>query len=249
MTAVRVRRNGRPLFYDDPTGIDLRINGRPDLINRIMATGPSIYTPIFDGVGSTVVKDISGNGFNGTPANVVLGVSGIGDGRTAGSFNGTTSVITLPHTAMRAVFDKDVGSVLCWVSDPDWAGGNQFFVNLGINSNNQVLIHKGGGADQWRAEYRGGGTVKQAADNVAPSGYFSSLLTWDTTADEAIGYRDNVLIETMTSLGTWVGGNNINFALIGTNSVGAADLDGVAAHVAYWPRVLTDSERASVMIL
>ena len=71
--------------------------------STVLADSPDGYWPLDDANGSGSVRDASGNGHAGTPTNVTLGSSGYAnDGSTAGSFNGSTSHISIPFPAFSA---------------------------------------------------------------------------------------------------------------------------------------------------
>lgn len=61
----------------------------------------------------TVAVDASGNGYDGTYTDVTLGQSGIGDGKTAPLFNGTSSLVNCGD--LSSVMDPDVGTIALWV--------------------------------------------------------------------------------------------------------------------------------------
>ena len=67
--------------------------------------------------------DSSGNGRDGTYSNVTLGQSGIGDGKTAASFNGTSSNLDVYSAGLSSVFPGDEGSFIIWskMSSAVWA--------------------------------------------------------------------------------------------------------------------------------
>lgn len=195
--------------------------------------------------GGGVATDESGNGRVGAYSNVTLGQYGIGDGRTAALFNGTSSYCDIYSASLAAAFDGGEGTILAWVrAAPNDGTGRSILILQGSNSNNRIFLDKptAGGI---RARYTAGGTAKTFATAAAPSGWTSVIMTWSKTADDLRLYVGGALLEQLSGLGTWA------TALVSTTTViGASTNGGTAvwadriAHVWLWNTPLNAAQIA-----
>lgn len=250
MTAVRVRRNGRALFYDDPTGIDLRINGRPDLLNRIMALGPIQCVPIFDGVGATIAKDVSGNGLDGAPTDVTFGALGIGDGRSAGSFNGASSLINIFSPALAAVFNGAELTIQIAIKMSGagvWTDGtSRWSAVFQADANNYAGLLKHTNNDLFTSWRNSGGVFTQRQDAISSLEWLIYTMTVSESNDRQRLFLNGVQQGAdLNGLGAWVGA--LTLAVIGAVSLAPANVtDGAEQYVTLWDRELTPAEVGSI---
>src|SRR4030067_1007358 len=97
-------------------------------IKRRFGTALIGYWPLDEAAGASTVTDYSGQGNDGTPSNVTFGQGGIGDGRTAASFNGTTSYVDVYSAGLDADFNGDEYTFAIWwkvSSSAVWTDGTQ----------------------------------------------------------------------------------------------------------------------------
>lgn len=93
-------------------------------VKKIWGSSLIGYWPVWDGFGSSVARDISGNNRNGIYNNVILGQSGIGDGRTSGLYNGSTSFINIYSSTLANAFNGLEGLLItCQRLDASWTEG------------------------------------------------------------------------------------------------------------------------------
>ena len=83
-------------------------------IKRLFGTALIGYWPLDEAAGASTVTDYSGQANNGTPSNVTFGQAGIGDGRTSGSFDGTTGYVDAFSAGLATDFSGTEGTFACW---------------------------------------------------------------------------------------------------------------------------------------
>ncbi len=219
---------------------------------RVMALGPIGYWPLWDQSGTTA-QDISGNGFDGANSAVALGAPGIGDGRTASSYDGLTSVTVVASAGLSAAFDGSLLSIMVFLRVSGagvWTDGDtRHSVLFQADGANFVSVNKNTNNNQAQAWYNAGGVFKAIPFNTSTVSYINFILTAsDNTNDDELKLYVNGAQTgaTVTGLGTWAG--NPTTATIGRGGI-ASWFDGDEAHVALWDRVLTPAEALSIGVL
>lgn len=221
---------------------------------RVKALDPIGFWPLWEPVGTAganSVRDISGNGFHGTPTNVTFGEAGIGDGRSAGSFNGATSYINIFSPALAAAFNGAEGGFLTWhkVSGAGvWTDGvSRHLCAFQADATNYILCTKHANNNQIQVWLNSGGTFKnKTIAGVSFTDWFSIFVTWSETADQLIVYLNGVAQGApVTGLGVFAG--VITKALLGAGSVVPANvLSGSSQYNTLWDRPPTSTEAGSV---
>ena len=218
-------------------------------IDKIKAMNPIAYWPMSEPSGS-VALDASGNGRNGAYTGVTLGQAGIGDGRTAPSFDGVTSYNNVYGASLAAAFNGQQGSFLCWCkvqSAGVWTDGTTRRVILfQVDANNRVGIFKPTASNEMDCLYVAGGTSLGAAKTTfSPTGWFHVALTWNKSGDQMIFYVNGVAITPVsTGLGTFAGALLSTQTLLGSLNTGAAAQvwNGLMQHGAVFARTLSAAE-------
>lgn len=212
---------------------------------KVQALSPIAYWPMAE-LSGTVAQDASGNGRNGAYTAVTLGQSGIGDGRTAPSLDGTTSYNNVFGASLAAAINTAVGTVQVWFRMTENVDGtNRFLINLFTDVNNRLVLDRTA-ATTMRWRYVAGGTTKTLNITVANTLWHQFVVTWSKAADQAIGYLDGVQQgATQTGLGTWVGA--VGTALIGASTAAPTFAwSGLEAHAAIWTTVLSGTQVAAL---
>lgn len=203
---------------------------------RRLALVPSsivTYWPQADS-GSTAV-DESGNGRSGGYGNVTLNQPGIGDGRTAASYNGTSSYCSVYSTSLSAAFPSAEGTIELWAKTAAWADAVlRRFVIFSVNTSNRVSISVNSTANQLLFAYVAGGTAKNITVAETRTSWLYLACTWSKVADQFIAYVNGASVGApLTGLGTWTGSLSSAACLIGAaNNSGANVTNGQIAHVA-----------------
>ena len=216
---------------------------------KVLALSPIAYWPLWDAVGSAAAVDLMGLG-NGTPSNVTFGVTGIGDGKTAASCNGSNSLTNIYSAALASAFSGAAGTVFAWAQNDEWSGASyRRIFHFGADASNQVFISRRGGVDNLlHYSYTAGGTAKTVAiDTAGPSGFFPVAITWDINAgangEMRVYYNGSQAFATQTALGTWSGSLAATLAVIGSSSTSPSAIwSGDLAHIWTWNRALTPTE-------
>ena len=207
-------------------------------------------SPLALSVSGALLDGVLGTG----SAMPIMAQPGIGDGRSAFSFDGGDFVnVYTPSLASR--FDSAKGWALIWVRIPDaavWAdGAARRFIYLVADANNYAIISKNTTLNQVIFFYNAAGTIEQVGDTslAASTNWFLVAMTWDKAADEMKAYINGAQVGvTQTGLGTWVGSLAPTLTALGAAGTGGtAAHKGLLAHAAVGGgRVLTPAQVAAV---
>ena len=221
-------------------------------VARVLSLDPVAYWPLDDAPGSATIRDASGSGYGGVPkAGVVLGSAGIGDGRTAASFDGSMyQRITLPTGVLDGAFDRAAGAVIVWGRAGAGMAANDKLFTIGADADNWVNFQvSGAGRLESRLEF-GNARDNENHDLSTndPRGWHVYALVWDRGgANEVRHYLDGLLTETDSGVGDLAGAVSDEFTGIGGIGTNAyQNWKGEIAHVALFDRALTAAEVADL---
>jgi len=215
---------------------------------KIAAMGPIGYWPMDEPSGS-IAFDRSGNNRNGAYVGVTLGQPGIGDGRTAPSFDGATSYCNIYSASLAAAFNGAAGSQTIWCKVAGagvWLDGvTRRAMYALVDASNRAGLFKPTTASEIDCLYVAGGTALGAAKTAfSPTGWFHLALTWNKVADQMILYVNSIAITPVsTGLGVFAGALSATQTIIGSLSTAAAQVwSGNLAHGALFNRTLSAAE-------
>lgn len=218
------------------------------------------YLPLNEDVGSEVAIDNSGKGNSGLYSGVTLGATGIGDGLTAATFDGTASYVDLYSPTFNAEFNGAEGTMLVYgkVSGAGiWTDGNlRMTTVLRAVTANRVLIRRSNAANSINIIRDGGGVSSIININgINPTDYFFVAITWSEAADEFKAYykdASNPFAQsgaTQTGLGVFAGALSTTLANVGAeNQSGTQVWSGELVHHAVWNTPLTEDELNNIAI-
>lgn len=256
--------DGRPTFGGPALPVAAVSDGRPILggpavpvvvvagslksayTNKIVGLGPIGYWPQAESSGTTIV-DESGNARNGIYSNVTLGAVGIGDGRTAASYNGTTSYGNIYTAGLAAAFNGSELSILLWFQMSGsgvWTDGlTRRCIYVAADASNYVRMFKGSINNNFQWTYNAGGTVKGASTSMSPTTWQHVAITVSKANDRMRAYLNGTSIATLTGLGVWAGTPASTTCVIGaTTTVPVEVHSGLLAHTAIFDRELSAAE-------
>lgn len=219
--------------------------------DTIKALSPIAYWPLAEPSGS-VATDESGNGRSGAYMSVTLGVTGIGDGRTAAAFNGTTSRNNVYSASLAGAFNKDEGTIALWIQVANgwvWTdAADRRALLLGADTNNRIFVQKNAAVNQLSVQYVAGGTIKVVSvSSFSPLTWFHVALTWSKAADQVKFYLNGAQSgATQTALGTWAGALASGAAFVGCGSGPGNFMSGNLAHAAVWSSPLSAAQIATL---
>lgn len=220
----------------------------PTLANLITSTDPAnliAYWPLGDLTG-TVADDPVG-GFDGAYAGTVtLAQPGIGDGSPSVLF-GDDARVTLAAViaALDTPFDPTLGTIAiaCKVLNAAvWTDGvSRWPMTFGADANNRVRLNKPTTNNTFAFNYVAGGTFETRNHAFSSTSWFLAVMTWSTAADRVRMYINRTLLQTSTTLGTWVGAIVTGVSAIGgqTPTDTATNWSGWLAHACLWKSELT----------
>ena len=221
------------------TGTDLTYDQK----GRILATCPNnlaAYWPLADAAGTTTVEEITdyyGNK-DSTACAVTFGVTGIGDGRTAASFDAASSYINTYSACFSNQFSGSEGGIGCWgkvSASTVWGDSASRMLYIArVDSNNQAFIRKSASTNTLLYTYQSGGCRREMQYLCgSPTDYFQAALTWNNGASKAIAYYNGASVASSLSwVDPWQSGSLVATEnAIGAYPASAQLWDGSIAHV------------------
>jgi hypothetical protein len=219
--------------------------------SRVLALSPIRYWPLDDAAGSAIARELVAAD-NGTPANVTFGVAGIGDGKTAASFDGSSSNINIYSAALNAAFNGNNGSLLVWASVDVWAeGAGRRAAWLSNAAGTSSVAHTKWTDNRLRGSYTAGGTeTKVIHSALTTTALVHMAITWNRTTNEFKYFVSGAQSgTTQTTSGTFEGPLANNVCNIGSYNGGAQFWRGDIAHVALFNVDLTPTQIADLATL
>lgn len=253
------------VFADEPAMSVYVVSGLLDPLsalvytNKTKALAPAnliAYWPQAEKIG-TVAYDESGHDYHGTYNAVTLLQPGIGDGRTAASFDGSASYNNIYSAALDTALNKAEGTLSCWfqvASAGVWIDGAiRTLVSLRNGAGNLIELRKSSANNTFQAFYLVGGVNKNVAKaSYSPTTYQHVAITWSKAADQFKLYVGGIQEgATQTGLGTWVGALSPVQTNIGcrTNMAFDQGWKGRIAHVALWNTPLSAAQIAALAVV
>jgi len=212
------------------------------------------YWPLWEASG-TVANDVSGNGRNGATSGATLGVAGIGDGRTAYSFDGINDFVRLDNADFLTLTSyRDEGSFMMWWTVVDIAATRYpFWICDHLSSYTYRLLFEvtlTGILNAYRTD--GAGVTKKADYTFTPvaNTWYNTILTWSVSGNYFRQYLNGALVGTPATAVAAASANTLvaNRSQFGahTNSTPAGVHKGKIAHGALWSAPLTVGEIAAL---
>jgi hypothetical protein len=203
------------------------------------------YWPVLEASGTTA-KDLSGNGRNGTITGVDLAQPGIGDGRTAGYFDGTNDYINIHSAGLNTAFNGQEGTVGLWLKVPSAAytdGTSRLALSFRVDGNNNLDIRKSASNNFVTFNYAAGGTSKSVAHATSSTLWMHLLMTFSKSGDAMKAYVLGVQSgSTQTALGSWTGNLSAFNTTIGAISTTPSNVsNGWIRDVAVWTTPLAQA--------
>lgn len=196
----------------------------------------------------SVSTDSSSQANNGAYTAVTLGQTGIGDGLTAASFDGSTSFNNIYSAALNTDFNGQLFTVAGWAKVSAagvWTDATaRTLLRLRVDANNDLNIARTTTDDTLRAIYVAGGTSKNVSTTLSPTAWFHWAVTVSLAGDVLKFYINGAQVgSTQTGLGTWAGALTSTVCVIGAvSTVPGSVWSGLSAHVLLYNTVLSDAQ-------
>jgi len=234
---------GRALLYSGVETYD----------QKVLATGPIAYWPLWETAGVTAVNYGSlGAAANGTYVSIVPG-TGIGpDGGPCPWFDGAADYVNIFTPAFDAAFNGATGTALLWFRAAnvgvwtDAARGDTLM--LFDDAGNFYRMTKAAANNRWEGSgVAGAGTVTITRNASAEIIWIPTAITWSDSAnaDEFKAFWAGAQVgATSAALNAWAGGGlTATATAIGAYGAGVINpFHGWIAHCAIWDRVLPQAE-------
>jgi hypothetical protein len=166
------------------------------------------------------------------------------------NFDGINDFVDIYSTELNTILDTSKGSliIVARLSAVAWADGVfRRAISLQADVNNQLIIQKRAGANEFSVTYLAGGTNKTITWTGETSTDLNMwTMTWDTTADEVNGYRNSVLESTLNGLGVWAGNLGATTTNIGTTDQASNFFLGDLTYAILADEALTQSEISAI---
>jgi len=225
-------------------------NAYTQKVKAYYADGLIAYWPLWEALGATRARDLSPNGFYGTPTGATWESAGIGDGMTGVSLSGSGSKIDLA-AGLYDAFNSSEGTLLFWAKQSDWNQGGRYLAAFRDSTSHFVSVdHATDGIITWQFKTPAISAVQLSFDmsSLWSGGWHSLAFSWSLSTGLLIAYADGVEVAAGTHPGSW-GTSKISQAVLGArNSTPTSSFIGDMAHVALWDRVLTAAEIAHLAI-
>lgn len=226
--------------------------GYTDNVRAITAAPLLEYYPLADASGSTAV-DESGNGRNGTyGGGVTLGVTGIGDGRTAASFS--TGNVNIYTAGFAGAFNGQEFASSIWLKVSGagvWTDGTvRRALSLRTTGSDLCIIARDVTNNSLTITYTAtsGGSVTKALTltGLSTTDWFHLGVIISKSGDYARAYYNGVqAILTQTGLGTFTGSLSTTLTTLAAGSTSnVTPWSGAAAHAAIFGSGLTSADMA-----
>ena len=206
------------------------------------------YWPLAEPSGTTIV-DESGNARNGAYTSVTLGQQGIGDGRTAATFNGTTSTGNVYGASLAGAFNGAEGTFTAWLQMSGagvWTDAAiRRYATFTVDANNIIALFKHSTNNTIRCDYKAGSTLSSVSSTAVggSTAWFHVAITWSNAADQVKVYINGAQVgATQTGLGTWAGALSVGGAKIGSAETAANFWSGNEADAALWTTPLSAAQ-------
>jgi lysophospholipase L1-like esterase len=222
----------------------------------LKATTPLAYWTLGDASGTAAVDEMAlGNGALGAAgAAPTLGAEGIGDGRTAMSFDGG-DYVNIYSAALAAALTPAECSIMIWAKVSGvgiWSDAAiRYLFELRVDANNRIVIVRTVTANQIQGLYAAGGTTKTINFTTdARTTWFPLAVTVSKSADEVKFFFGGAQVgttQTGISAATWAGVLNSTRCNLGVDTQApGSPWSGSLAHAAVWNRALTPAEVAAL---
>lgn len=228
-----------------------------DRLRRVVGAGLVGHWPLWDASGAvaTAINDADRNGaYN---ANVTLGTEGIGDGRTAASFNGTTSAVNVLSAEAVAAITPDELTVMAWLQVGGagvWSDATTrrvIYLQAGSSANRIYIAKRSADATLEVSRSAGGAAKGVVTPAQSALGWLHIAVTVSVTANELRGYLNGEQYgSTQTPVASWAGGALDNMTIGATGYASPSVVwSGSLAHVAIINGALSAAQIAALGVL
>lgn len=229
------------------------LDADPTYQERLIALAPAsliAYWPLSEAAGGTAA-DASGHGRDGDTTDITFGATGIGDGLTAASCNGTSSLISFAAHGFPAAFSGAAGTFACWARVANagvWTDGTDRAVMVvRADASNYTSIYRDSGANN-RLTFQciTGGAAKFVVTTALGgiTAWMHLAMTWNVGADAFLAYGNGTQLGT-TQNGLLAWGGVPAITKLGSFS-GNQWWSGSLAHAAFWDVALTTPQIAQL---
>ena len=204
------------------------------------------YWPLNEASGTTADNAEGTAALDGTYAAVTLGQTGIGDGNTSASFDGSTSKLTLPAAALiTAGIDLTEGTFVAWIKPnvamlTDGAYHNILTLKKAAGPS-ELIIQKTNVHSTYEFYYRSAATAKSCVVINASTAYYHFAARWSLSGDAINVYVNGTPATPTTTLPTLV--SSIDTSWIGAGSATPTGVwSGLMAHCAIFTTPLSNAQ-------
>lgn len=219
----------------------------------IMALRPLAYYKLNEAAGTSgagSVIDSSGNAHHATPTAVTFGVTGIGDGNSAASVNGSTSVIDCYSAGLAAAFTGLEVGVSIWfkvAAASVWTdGADRDIIHWSVNDGfNELRIFKQSTNNTLLFLWRSGGVTLTATVTTNSTDWIHCSIVQSDSGNYARFYFNGAQVGADQTPGTWSGALNAVTTTIGSyTNIPTGLFIGSIAHVAVFQTALNAAQVA-----
>lgn len=226
--------------------------GYSEQVKSIFGSSIIAYYPMDELTGTTAI-DASGHGYNGTYSGVTLGQTGIGDGKTAPTFDGLNDFLNIYSAGLAGAMTWQEGTISLWCkvdSAADWIDSTvrRLFYISDDTTHNVIYIYKKSAANGIYAGYIGNSTADAMAfDKINATKWIHVAITWSLAGDYFKLYLNGSQQDVaQTTIGTWSSAPTARYMNVGCqdSASGSIPWKGSLAHFAVGNAALSDAQIA-----
>ena len=156
------------------------------------------YWPVSEGSGSTLGNAEGTAARDGSIVSVALGLTGIGDGLTAGGWDGINDYGDVYSLSLSGALDMAEGTVAVWAQVSGagvWTDGSwRSLVTLRVDGSNEIRLQKMNTNNTLRGYRTGQGVQRAVTKTTSTAAWFHLALTWSKAENEVALYYNGAVV-------------------------------------------------------
>lgn len=222
---------------------------------KVLALNPIQYLPL-NQLSGTAITDLSAQGNNAVASNVTWDAvdAPVSGQRAPGVSNSSISNVNLYSAGLAGDFSATEGTLIIWgktLNSGAWSdAANRYFIRLGADDNNEILIVKSSVTNQVIFRYRAGGTANSITrDTSGTLNWMSFAISWKKANDRVRAFYNGTQEGAdVSGLGIWAGTLTNNWCWLASRTGALGILNGYLFGYALFAAELTPAQIASLAV-
>ena len=237
------------LFHNQGRGRPIGGDGLSAYAIKVLTYSPIAYWQLNEKSGTDAICSVNAaqNGTYARDVSTMGTVTGIGDGNTAPTFDGTQDVVDVYSATLAAAYSQTTFTISVWFKVFNvgvWTDAtNRKIARFYVDDNNQFGFYGAGNSTLYVVDEAGGTEVFMTDAGHAETGWVHAAITLDEVSNNIIFYLDGSVVDNDTNAGTWAGTIHSAASVIGANNTTPTNpWHGHLAHPAIFTSVLTPTQ-------